>query len=264
VNGESNKTATVPIRHFRIELRTLRTLTKDELRLLLWSMVALNDLNVLHASIVLSMPGPGEVDSIGLARHNQTLFFRTLAAGKLYEVWDAFRRDFADAECFTSRLRRLPNASQRHYELLKAYFGAKKNPIRMMRNWVAFHYGTELRKALDALPDDAVLNAWFDDSVGNARFDAGSEVTARKMNEEFSVPGGDAGIERFMKDTLRVLGWVVSILTDLVGYLMHPLLSDQKPLQVDAPASRPQGYAPFADIAALKKWVGDRVIGDDD
>jgi len=104
------------IQHFLLDLRTLDPLTKEERGLLLWTMVVLNELNLLHATAAMSKVPPECGTPLDLVRQSQALFFMTLLAGKQNEAWEAFQRDFARATCFTERLPHLSDYARTSYE----------------------------------------------------------------------------------------------------------------------------------------------------
>jgi len=71
----------VPMQVQHFQTNSLSRLPQpEERRLLLWSMVALNELNLLYACVATSFTDPG-IPPVGLASQNQTLFFLTLLAG---------------------------------------------------------------------------------------------------------------------------------------------------------------------------------------
>ncbi len=238
------------VQHYRTDLGSLDYLNSEERRLLLWSMVALNELNLLYSAVAMSQTDPRDTSPIGLARQSQTVFFLTLLAGKLSEAWDAFERDFAESLAFKGRLPRLPVAAQTGYTELCKYFGIKKNPIRMMRNWMSFHYGDELRDALDRLPDSTLINIWVAPNTANARFDIGSEAASIAMNEAFSRPEGTTGYECFLHDVLHVLGGFGLLLSALVVYLLGTV-DRGRGHPIEVPAGGSLAFAPFLDASQL-------------
>jgi hypothetical protein len=243
------------VQHYQTNLGAL-DLNAEERRLLLWSMVALNEINLLYSCVAMSQTDPRDTSPLGLARQSQTLFFLTLLAGKLSEAWDAFERDFAESQAFSGRLPYLPSAAQKGYGELREYFGNKKNPIRMMRNWVSFHYGEELRDALSRLPDKTLMNIWVAPNTANARFDVGSEAASIAMNEAFSRPQGTTGYECFLRDVLRVLGGFGLLLSALVVYLLGSV-DRGRGHPIEVPGGGSLSFAPFLDAALLKPFVVD-------
>lgn len=257
------------IDYLHADLKSLDYLDTDERTLLLWSLVVLNDLNQLYACLVMSQTNPRDKSPVGLARHNQTMFFLTLLAGKLSEAWDAFHRHFAENESFKGRLAHLPDESRSSYRELQDYFQRTKNPVRMMRNWVSFHYGDELRDVLERLPSVATINIWLASSLANVRSDIGSEAAAVSMNQEFTTNQGMLGYERFLHDVLRVHRWFGGLLNGLILFLLGSFPGGPLPLDVEVPAGGTGTLPPFLDPSKLKTYPADdspggiRIIGDD-
>ena len=64
--------------HQRIKLGSLSYLRADERALLLWTMVVLNDLNILYSCVVMSGTDPSDKSPNGLARNQgQSPYSRT-------------------------------------------------------------------------------------------------------------------------------------------------------------------------------------------
>jgi len=241
------------IQHIRTELKTFDHLTLDERRLLLWSMVVMNDLNLLRASAALSASDSEDRMPVGRARTSQMLFFLTLLAGKLSEAWDAFQRDFANASCFRDRLPYLPGSAQESYNRLTEYFRVRRNPVCMVRNWVSFHYGTQLRDSLDQLPPGTPVGIWLAPSSACSRFDIGSVAVTASMNNEFSEPNGTLGYHRFLRDVLRVHDWFDDLLSAFVMYLLDPSSRGKTDgATIEVPPDEPHAFPPFLDPSQLK------------
>ena len=116
---------------------------------------------------------------------------------------------------------------------------------------MSFHYGDQLREALDRLPASTLINIWIAPNTVNARFDIGSEAASRAMNEAFSRPEGTSGYECFLQDVLKVLGGFGLLLSAPVTYLLGSV-DGERWHPIEAPAGGPLAFAPFLDVSQLR------------
>jgi hypothetical protein len=243
----SSQVGQVRARQIVVDIGSL-PLNTGERGLLLWSMVVLNEINLLHSCVFTSMAQSDDTSPSGLAKHNQTLFFLQLLAGKLSEAWDAFERDHQESTAFTSRLPYLPSKAQEGYRAVSEYFRHRKNPITMMRNWMGFHYGKQLSDALDKLPRGTQVHIWrVPERTANFRFDVGSQAASQEMNREFPDPAGTKGYHRFLYDVIQVLSGFGLFLSALVAYLAG-LDHFEGGEGFDASAGGPGTMALFVDL----------------
>jgi len=124
----------------------------------------------------------------------------------------------------------------------------------MMRNWVSFHYGEQLRDALGRLPGGTQVNIWFARSPANDRFDIGSIAASLSMNAEFTKPDGTTGYQRFLDEVMDVHEWMLYLLNALMLYLLDPLL-ERPSVPLEAPGGGPQSVQPFLDEVFLGTLV---------